>query len=70
MVIDTSALLAPLFGEPEARAIATALVVDSVRLVGAPTVVEAAAVMLARKGNAGEVALDALFQVLAPLSWR
>ena len=62
MVIDTSALLALLFGEPEAPAMATALAADSVRLVGAPTVVEAAAVMLARKGNAGEVALDALFQ--------
>jgi ribonuclease VapC len=33
---------------------------DGVRLVGTPTVVEAAAVMVARKGPGGEVALDAL----------
>lgn len=62
MVIDTSALLALLFGESEARAMATALAEDNVRLVGAPTLVEAAAVMLARKGSAGEMALDALLQ--------
>jgi ribonuclease VapC len=35
-----------------------------VRLVGAPTVVEAAAVMLARKGPQGEIALDALLRRL------
>ena len=42
------------------EAIATA----PVRVVGAPTVVETAAVLLARKGTAGEVALDALLQRL------
>lgn len=62
MVIDTSAILALLLGEPEAAAMAKALSDDSARLVGAPTLVEAAAVMLNRKGNAGEVALDALLQ--------
>ena len=36
----------------------------AVRVVGAPTLVEAAAVLLARKGSAGEVALDALLQRL------
>ena len=34
------------------------------RLVGAPTLVEAAAILLARKGAAGEIALDALLQRL------
>lgn len=37
---------------------------DAARLVGAPTLVEAAAVMLARKGPPGEIALDALLQRL------
>lgn len=36
-----------------------------VRAVGAPALVEAAAVLLARKGPAGEVALDALLQRLS-----
>jgi ribonuclease VapC len=37
---------------------------DERRLVGAPTLVEASAVMLAKKGGAGEVALDALLERL------
>jgi ribonuclease VapC len=64
MVLDTSALLALLLAEPEAPAMARAVARDSRRLVGAPTVVEAAAVMLARKGPGGEVALDALLEQL------
>ncbi len=64
MVIDTSALLAILFGEPEADAMIRAIVRDPVRRVGTPTLVEAAAVMLARKGPGGEVALDALLERL------
>ena len=60
MVLDTSAILALLFGEPESEAMALALSADRTRIVGAPTLVEAAAVMLARKGEAGEIALDAL----------
>ncbi|MGH0033451.1 MAG: type II toxin-antitoxin system VapC family toxin [Myxococcota bacterium] len=64
MVIDTSALLTILFGEPEADAMVRAIVRDPVRRVGTPTLVEAAAVMLARKGPGGEVALDALLERL------
>lgn len=64
MVIDTSALLAILFAEPEADAMVRALAHDEHRLVGTPTLVEASAVMVARKGNAGEVALDALMERL------
>ena len=60
MVLDTSAILALLFGEPESEAMALALSADRTRIVGAPTLVEAAAAMLARKGEAGEIALDAL----------
>jgi ribonuclease VapC len=64
MVIDTSALVAILLGEPESQRMAVAIAADPTRLVGAPTLVEAAAVMLARKGPQGEIALDALLQRL------
>lgn len=60
MVIDTSALLAVLFAEPEASAFAEQIASSDRRLVGGPTLVEATAVMLARKGKPGVIALDAL----------
>jgi ribonuclease VapC len=59
MVIDTSALLAILFGAPEASAFAEQIASADHRLVGGPTLVEATAVMLARKGKPGVIALDA-----------
>lgn len=62
MLLDTSALLAILFNEPEAPAMVRAVTRDSTRLVGAPTLVEASAVLTARKGSGGEVALDALLE--------
>lgn len=62
MVIDTSALVAILLGEPEATRLAQAIAAAPIRQVGAPTVVEAAAVPLAKKGSPGEIALDALLQ--------
>ena len=72
MVLDTSALLAILFAEPEADAMVRALASDPRRLVGDPTLVEASAVMRAKKGGAGEVALDGLLERLgvetAPMS--
>lgn len=64
MVVDTSALLAILFAEPEADAMVLSLARDPRRLIGAPTLLEASAVMRARKGGAGEVALDALLERL------
>lgn len=64
MVIDTSALTAILFGEPEADRIIGAIEKDPRRLLGAPTLVEAGAVMLGKKGSGGVVALDALVQRL------
>ena len=64
MVFDTSALLALLLAESEAPSMVRAIAKDPSRLVGAPTLVEASAVMLARKGPAGEVALDALMEQL------
>lgn len=62
MVIDTSALIAILLNEPKADRLMQALASTAARIVGAPTIVEASAVMLARKGSQGEIALDALLQ--------
>ena len=64
MVLDTSALVTILFAEPEAEAMVRAVASAERRLVGAPTWVEASAIMTARKGPAGEVALDALLERL------
>ncbi len=60
MVIDTSALLAILFDEPPAPRLIDAIAAAEWRGVGAPTLVETAAVMVARKGQAGEMVLEAL----------
>jgi len=60
MVIDTSALLAVLLGEPEATAFAEAIAADANRLLSAVSAVEAAIVIEARKGPAGGQELDLL----------
>lgn len=65
MVIDSSALVAILLEEPQAAALTKAIAADPVRLLGVPTWVETAAVMMARKGPEGELALDALLSRLA-----
>ncbi len=64
MVIDTSARLAILFDEAEAEDLTEAILSAATRLVGTPTLVEASAVVLARRGAQGEIALDALLQRL------
>lgn len=64
MVIDTSALVAILLAEPEGSRLVHAIAASTVRQIGAPTLVEVAAVMLARKGPPGEIALDALLRRL------
>jgi ribonuclease VapC len=64
MIIDTSAVIAILLGEPEARRLVQAIAAAPTRAIGAPTLVEASAVLLAKKGRVGEVALDALLQRL------
>jgi ribonuclease VapC len=64
MVFDTSALVAILMAEPETARMLRVIAADATRLVGTPTLVESAAVMLARKGGGGEVALDALLHRL------
>ncbi len=60
MVIDTSALLAILLNEPEAVSFAAAMEGDSVRLLSAVSLLEAAMVMESRKGDPGGRELDIL----------
>ena len=65
MIVDSSALLAILLDEPESSAIVAAICTAPVRKIAAPTLVEASAVLHARKGPGGDLALDALLQRLS-----
>jgi len=58
MVIDTSALVAILLGEPEAEAFAEAIAGDPKRLVSVFSVLETGIVIEAKKGDAGGRELD------------
>ena len=60
MVLDTSAILALLLDEPEAEEFRTALELDDTRIVSAATLLEAAVVIEARKGDAAGRELDRL----------
>lgn len=60
MVLDTSALIALLLDEPEAENYRVAIEDDETRLVSAGTLLEAALVIEARKGEAGGRELDLL----------
>jgi len=62
MVIDTSALLALLFEETEAAAIAKAVADDPRRLVSAFTALETVIVVEAKKGEAGGREFDLFAQ--------
>ena len=64
MVIDTSALLAILLAEPEAESMVRAISAAEDRIVGTPTLVEASAVMVVRKGPGGDVVLEAMLRHL------
>jgi ribonuclease VapC len=64
MVIDTSALVAIILEEPEAERLSRAIAEAYAPVVGAPTLVEATAVLLGRLGTHGEAILDALLQRL------
>jgi len=64
MVLDTSALMAMLLGEPSAERIIAAVEADTRRFVSAGTVVEASLVMLGRYGEAGDPLLDRLLRSL------
>lgn len=58
MVIDTSAIVAIALGEPEATAFEQRIAYDPVRLISAPTMLEAAMVIEARLGEPGGSELD------------
>ncbi len=60
MVIDTSALVAILFDEPDRRDFTQAIAAAPVRVVSAATLVEAGIVVEARIGDAGGRELDLL----------
>ena len=60
MVIDTSAIVAILFGEPEAESFALAIEQDAVRLMSAASVLEAAIVVESELGEPGTRELDLL----------
>jgi ribonuclease VapC len=65
MVIDSSALIAILFDEPDRRSLENAIEVDSVRLVSAMTKLEAGIVMVGRHGIDGGMRLDELIARIA-----
>ena len=60
MVIDTSALVAILLGEPDAGVFAKAIAADPKRLISAFTALEASIVIEAKKGESGGRELDLL----------
>jgi ribonuclease VapC len=62
MVIDTSALVAVLFDEPEGAAFRLAIENDPVRLLSAASLLEASIVVESRVGEAGGQALDEAIQ--------
>ena len=58
MVIDTSALIAILFGEPEAEAFSRTLADDPKKLISVFNALETSIVVEAKKGEAGGRELD------------
>jgi ribonuclease VapC len=72
MVIDTSAIVTILFGEPEAEAFAEAIEQDAVRLMSAASVLETAIVVESELGDPGARELDLLLHqagiTIAPFS--
>jgi|WetSurMetagenome_2_1015567.scaffolds.fasta_scaffold193540_2 ribonuclease VapC len=60
MVIDTSALIAILLGEPEAEEFAEAIAEDNRRLISAFSLLETSIVIEAKKGERGSRELDLL----------
>ncbi len=60
MVIDSSALIAILLGEPSAHAIAAAMEAGSPRLLSAGNLLETSIVIVGRKGDEGGRELDLL----------
>jgi ribonuclease VapC len=71
MVLDTSALIALLFDEPEAETFRREIEDDPTRLVSAATLLETALIVEARKGEAAGHQLDLLIHkadvIVAPV---
>ncbi len=65
MVIDSSALVAILFDEPEREAIENAIQADAVRLISAVTKLEMGIVMVGRHGPDAGLSLDRLIEHIA-----
>jgi len=65
MVIDSSALIALLLGEPETVSFVSAIAAASTRLVTAPSYLETAIVMVSRSGGEAQEKLDRLLSELA-----
>jgi ribonuclease VapC len=65
MVIDSSALIALLLGEPETAGFVAAIGAASSRLISAPTYLETAIVMQARLGPEAQEKLDRLLSELS-----
>ncbi len=64
MVLDTSALIALLLGEPGAPRLAAAVQASPARRVSAASVLETSLVMQARVGEQGDLEVDALLRHL------
>jgi ribonuclease VapC len=62
MVIDTSAILAILSGEPEAKSFTKAIALDNIRLMSAGTALEVSIVVRARKGEKGISVLNSFLK--------
>ncbi len=60
MIVDTSAVIAILLGEPETEAFSRALADDPKRMISAFSALESAIVIEAKKGEAGGIELDLL----------
>lgn len=65
MVIDTSAIVAILLTEPEARRLAKAIEAAPVRRISAATLLEASIVLEKRYGFSGSVILDQFLAITA-----
>jgi ribonuclease VapC len=64
MVIDSSALVAILLRESDADTLSNAILATNVRLIGAPSYLETAMVLIGRHGPAARDALDRLIAAL------
>jgi ribonuclease VapC len=58
MVIDTSAIIAILFEEPEAQWLKAAILKDAVRIMSAASLIESSIVVIRRHGDRGSDKLD------------